>query len=51
MRDGHMDWLSGLEKEKNAINLWQYLDEKYLKPSGKVKANGSHEKIEVVLKK
>jgi hypothetical protein len=48
MRDGHRDWLSGLEKEKNAINLWQYLDEKYLKHPEKVEANGSPKKIEVV---
>ncbi|HEX6226261.1 MAG TPA: hypothetical protein VFZ52_17705 [Chryseolinea sp.] len=44
MRDGHRDWLSNLEKEENAIKLWQYLDEKYLKPSEKVGANGSAQK-------
>ena len=35
MRDGHRDWLSNMEKEENAIKLWQYLDEKYLKPCEK----------------
>ena len=32
MRDGHKDWLSNMEQEKNAAKLWQYLDEKYLTP-------------------
>jgi hypothetical protein len=32
MRDGHRDWLSNMEQEKNAAKLWQYLDEKYLTP-------------------
>lgn len=32
MRDGHREWLANMEKEKNAVKLWQYLDEKYLKP-------------------
>jgi hypothetical protein len=31
MRDGHRDWLSNMEREENAIKLWQYLEEKYLK--------------------
>ena len=35
MRDGHKDWLSNMEREENAIKLWQYLDEKYLKPCEK----------------
>ena len=48
MRDGHRDWLSNMEKEENAIKLWQYLEEKYLKPCEKDEANGSPKKIEVV---
>lgn len=36
MRDGHSAWLSNMEKEENAIYLWRYLDEKYLKQSEKV---------------
>lgn len=32
MRDGHREWLANMEKEENAARLWQYLDEKYLKP-------------------
>jgi|SRR6188508_2479642 len=35
MRDGKRELLSNMEKEKNAIKLWEYLDEKYLKPSEK----------------
>ena len=35
MRDGQRDLLSNMEKEANAIKLWQYLDEKYLKPCEK----------------
>jgi hypothetical protein len=31
MRDGHRDWLSNMEREENAIKLWQYLEGKYLK--------------------
>jgi len=48
MRDGYSDWLSNMEKEENAIKLWQYLDEKYLKQQEKGEANGSRKKIEVV---
>jgi len=47
MRDGHRDWLSNLEKEENAIKLWQYLEEKYMKPEN-VEGNGSPKEIEVV---
>jgi len=47
MRDGHRDLLSNMEKEKNAIKLWEYLDEKYLKPED-VGGNGSPKKMEVV---
>jgi hypothetical protein len=48
MRDGHRDWLSNMEKEKNAIKLWQYLEEKYLKQPEKIEANGSAKEIEAV---
>ena len=48
MRDGHKDWLSNMEKEENAIYLWEYLDEKYLKPSEKAEANESSKKAEAV---
>jgi len=48
MRDGHRDWLANMEQEENAIKLWQYLDEKYLKQPEKVEANGSPKEIEAV---
>jgi hypothetical protein len=48
MRDGHRDWLSNMEKEENAIKLWQYLEERYLTQPEKVEANGSPKKTEVV---
>jgi hypothetical protein len=48
MRDGHKDWLSNMEREENAIKLWQYLEEKYLKPCEQVQANGSSKEMEVV---
>lgn len=35
MRDGHRDWISNLEKEVNAIKVWDYLEKKYLKSNGK----------------
>jgi|SRR5688572_10862535 len=48
MRDGHRDWLSGMETEENAINLWKYLEKKYLEPPEKVEGNRNPKKIEVV---
>ena len=48
MRDGHRDWLSNMEKETNAIKLWQYLDEKYLKPCDKGEETENPKKVEVV---
>ena len=44
MRDGHRNWISNMEKEENAIKLWQYLDEKYLKQPEKAETNGSAKK-------
>jgi len=49
MKDGHRKVISNLEKEKNAIKMWKYLEEKYLK--GPQKINGSSVKKVVAFKK
>ena len=49
MKDGLRDVISNLEKEKNAIKMWKYLEEKYLK--GPQKINGSSVKKVVASKK
>jgi len=49
MKDGLRDVISNLEKEKNAVEMWKYLEEKYLK--GPEKINGSSVKKIVASKK
>ena len=49
MKDGHRNVISNLEKEENAVKMWKYLEEKYLK--GPEKINGSSVKKIVASKK
>ena len=48
MRDGHRDVISNLEKEENAIKMWEYLERKYLNRPEKI--NGSSVKKIVAAK-
>jgi hypothetical protein len=49
MKDGLRNVISNLEKEENAVKMWKYLEEKYLKDPQKI--NGSSVKKIVASKK